>query len=81
MSERTVLSTEEPFENASADDVQDRSDDHELSDEELTDDTANEERSSIVTDEDRVEKIPPSGWANQPPEPTEFPEVSRKDGV
>jgi hypothetical protein len=76
--------TEEPFEEATADDEKDWSDDDDLREDELSDDASNDEMSSIVPDHDRVEEIPEAGWANQPPPPLDFPEIAgrkRKESV
>ena len=81
MSEQTVASNEEPFEDPGADDELDWSDDVELGEDELTDDASNEELSSVVADDDRVEEIPEAGWSTQPTPPSEFPEISRKESV
>ena len=79
MSEQAFASNEEPFEDPGADDEMDWSDDVELADDEFSDDLSTEELSSAVADAGLVEEIPAAGWANQPPAPLEFPEISQKE--
>ncbi len=78
ISERTVASNEEPFEDPGADDEPDSPEGAELSDNDLVDDTAVEEMSVLVPDADRVEGGRDFGWANEPLLPIAFPDIDPK---
>jgi hypothetical protein len=80
MSERTVESNEEPFEDPGADDEPDRPA-VEHSDDDLVDDPGVEEISTPVPDADRIEGGRDFGWANDPLPPISFPDIDPKAGL
>jgi hypothetical protein len=81
MSERTVESNEEPFEDPGADDEPDWPVAVKLSDDELVDDPGVEEISTPVPDADRIEGGRGFGWANDPLPPISFPDIDPKAGL